>query len=466
MNREIERIAESCGMSKDSYYYETNSSGEIISIELYEPEYDELSDADRESHLKFVRTLSKLERLEISFFDYELLDLSFLSNLKCLKELSLDCNSQFLTLEGFLHLTRLEALCIQGSKLESIDGIETFRKLEYLNIGYSKIKDVNLLDQLSGTLKGVYLNENQIEDISCLTSLQQLEYFHASNNQISKIPDINTLKNLKEIGINNNRINSFAGLSHLKNLKKLEASHNQVENIDQLGNLSGIEELYLGNNLISDLSCLARLTNLLNLDISNNKVELLSPLNNLKKLSSLNCNHNMIQDLDDVKLSSQVKFLYLNNCGIKNLDFLNNQTHLSTLYLNDNHISEFSSFKNTKELRHLSLENNDIEEPFSIETFPDIQLVDLSGNQFGNKKFIKGSETSTVGTIKELSELYRKLTFGELKSQSHEEESDFVFRKIENDHHPVVSAIRIVLLVILMILFLIMVQLLFNLSSG
>ncbi|MGL6129702.1 leucine-rich repeat domain-containing protein [Chryseobacterium artocarpi] len=462
MSREVERIAESYGINKDSYYCETNSSGEVISLELYEPEYDELSDADRESHLQFAGTLNKLERLEISFYDYELSDLSFLSNLINLKELSLDCNSQFSSLGGFLHLTELEALYIQGSIIESIDEIYTFHKLEYLNIVYSKIKDISSLEKLSGTLKGLYLSDNQIEDISCLTSLYQLEYFHASKNKITNIPDLTALKNLKEITLNDNKIKSFDGLSNLKNLKKIEASDNQVENIDLLSNLNGIEELYVRNNLISDISSVQNLTCLLNLDISDNKIVSLSPLNHLKKLSFLSCNNSKIKDFDQLKLSSQLKFLYLNNCGIKVLYFLNNQTQLSTLYLNDNHISEFNSFKNTKELRHLSLINNDIEKPFSIESYPSIHVVDLSGNKFGNKKFIQASEVSAGGTIKELSDLYRKLTFGELKSEPHNTEPDFVFRKLEKDHHPLVSGIRIILLVVLLIIVLLMIKMLLN----
>ncbi|MCL8536556.1 leucine-rich repeat domain-containing protein [Chryseobacterium gallinarum] len=458
MNQQIKRTAESFGIYYDSFYYETNSSGEVIELELYEPEYNRLTDEDRANHLRFATTFDKLESLEISFYDYEITDLSFLSGLKKLKYLSIDCNSQFFNLSGFLHLTELEMLHIQGSKLESIAGIELFHKLEYLSLGYSKIKDISLLAKLSATLKGIYLSDNQITDISCFAMLHQLEYFHVSKNYISEIPDLTDLTDLTEIMVDDNQISSLEGLSNLKKLTKLEASGNRLTNIDSLTNLPAIQELYLKNNLISDISCLSGLQTLVNLDISDNKIESLISVSSLKKLNFLSCNNNAIKDFDKTQLSSSIKFLYLNNCGIRDIRFLNRLAELNTLYLNDNHISEFSSFKNTGCLRYLSLENNNIAEPFSLNDYPNIHMVSLSGNTFGSKKFAVNPSDRSVGTIKELSAMSDHSTSDKVTHELDKGPSDFVFNKVRNEHHPFIKAVRIALLVFLIVMLIILVK--------
>lgn len=403
MKRKVEKTAELYKVSKDCYHYKEGYHREIISLYIYNPDYDELQDSDRENLLRFASSFEYLETLDVSLYDYRLSDLSFLKKLKYLKSLTLDCDSQFEDLQGFLHLTELESLYIESSRIKSIEGIERLQKLQHLAVASSQLKDISPVRKLSATLKSINFNSNRIEDISWISSLRHLEYLTFSQNNISEIPDLFNLGNLKEINLYHNKIGNIANLRGLPQLGSINFSDNLIEDIGNIRNFTALESVYVKSNMIRDISALSNLENLVNLDISHNQIKSLSPLKELSKLNYLSCNRNLIEDLNTFAFKSQLKFLYANQCGITRLDFLKNQADVRMLELDDNCINRLPHAIKLKKLVRLSLRNNTIENPFPVENFPSLREVDLSGNPFGGKKFSAGSLEPGTALLYELS---------------------------------------------------------------
>ncbi|WP_294233575.1 leucine-rich repeat domain-containing protein [uncultured Chryseobacterium sp.] len=403
MNRKVEKTAELHKVSKDCYNYEEDYHKEIISLYIYNPDYNELQDSDRENLLRFASSFEYLETLDVSLCDYRLSDLSFLKKLKYLKRLTLDCDSQFENLQGFLHLTELESLYVESSQIKSVEGIENLKKLQYLAVTSGQLKDINSVRKLSGTLKSIDFNSNRIEDISWISSLRHLEYITFSQNNISEIPDLSNLLNLKEMNLYNNKIGSITNLKGIPQLLSINLSDNLIKDIENMRNFKALENIYVRNNMIGNISALSKLVNLINLDISHNQIKFLSPLKQLSKLNYLSCNHNPIEDLNTFAFKSQLKFLYANQCGITRLDFLQNQDDVRMMELDNNCIDHFPHVTKLEKLVRLSLRNNRIEKSFPIENFPLLQEADLSGNPFGGKKFLADSLEPGRSFLHELS---------------------------------------------------------------
>ena len=149
-------------------------------------------------------------------------------------------------------------------------------ELQLSNSALSNDDIENLIRMTS--LRNLYLENNQISDISVLSGLQDLSYLTLNNNQISDISPLNTLLNLRGLELNNNQISCISPLSGLQNLGILYLNNNQISDISALGGLAKLHTLRLSNNRIVDISALKNLENLNQLLLRNNQITDLTPL--------------------------------------------------------------------------------------------------------------------------------------------------------------------------------------------
>ncbi|MCK5245318.1 leucine-rich repeat domain-containing protein, partial [Candidatus Bipolaricaulota bacterium] len=89
-------------------------------------------------------------------------------------------------------------------------------------------------------LKGLWLNENEIVDISALSGLTDLDLLGLGGNQIVDISALSGLINLAELDLSHNQIVDISALSGLTNLDSLGLGSNQIVGIAPLVNNTGI----------------------------------------------------------------------------------------------------------------------------------------------------------------------------------------------------------------------------------
>ena len=97
------------------------------------------------------------------------------------------------------------------SKLPSMRGLKTLRRLE---ISHTRISDISGLSELT-QLQELTLHDNLIKDISPLKNLKNLTHLNLSHNLISNVSPLAELTNLKELNLNNNTIKNFSPLKGL-----------------------------------------------------------------------------------------------------------------------------------------------------------------------------------------------------------------------------------------------------------
>lgn len=177
--------------------------------------YSQLQKEEKEHKSYFIQmaNLEKLGKHTKNFPEY----------LYCLAEYStkMSLKTVFLKEFGYLNLTRL---VVNDTNMKKIpDSITRLRKLQELN-----------------------LINNEIVDISNLSSLKTLEILILSGNKIESIPsELQKLKQLKELDISWNRITQIENVWHIKS-GTVRLYHNHID-IIPLENILKIRNQYFPN---------------------------------------------------------------------------------------------------------------------------------------------------------------------------------------------------------------------------
>jgi Leucine-rich repeat (LRR) protein len=148
-----------------------------------------------------------------------------------------------------------------------------------------------------------------------ITSLQGLEYcvnlkeLYLSDNQLSDISQLSSLKSLTRLDLGANGISDISSLASLDELTILDLYVNQIRDISPLASLASLSKLFLFRNQIGDISPLADLTNLAELDLHSNRINDISPLQKNKGLGEGDFVRLTENELDLAEGSDDVKVI-------------------------------------------------------------------------------------------------------------------------------------------------------------
>ncbi len=161
-------------------------------------------------------------------------------------------------------------------------------------------------------LEDFYIIDTGITDISGLatTSMPNIVNLDFRENQIESLEGLESL-NPKRIYAQNNQIESISSIDKMTNLNYLNLDKNKLTNLDGLENPS-VARFSAKVNQINDISGIVDSKNLKNVVLDENEIEDISPLAELPILESINLNDNKIYDLSPLKnLGTSVSTFYI-----------------------------------------------------------------------------------------------------------------------------------------------------------
>ena len=180
-----------------------------------------------------ILNLPKLTSLHL---DKNQLDTVYLvrSRLPELEELFLNNNGLKYIDQGLCKITSLKNASVAFNELKLLPNCKAFENLEVFHAENNQLLQWPFKDARMSKLKELYLNNNQINRFpSNLQHLTSLEVLNLSNNDLRQIP---------------------SEISMLKNLKILTLSGNKLENLpESIKNCDKLKHLYLVNNPISEV---------------------------------------------------------------------------------------------------------------------------------------------------------------------------------------------------------------------
>jgi len=129
------------------------------------------------------------------------------------------------------------------------------------------------------------------------SDLKRLPSLDAGQRDVFDLTGLEYCTGLKKLYLDGNQIDDISHVANLTSLKELYLSRNQISDISLLANLTSLTHLYLSGNQISDISALTSLTRLSDLSLGGNQIYDISPLANLFNLTLLNLSNNQISDI-------------------------------------------------------------------------------------------------------------------------------------------------------------------------
>lgn len=292
---------------------------------------------------------------------------------------SLDAsNRKIRSIEGIQKLKNLEWLNLDNNEISDISPLSSLTKLIHLDLGMNRISDIQALKGMKN-LKSLLLDNNNISDISPLKELTQIRFLNLSNNKITDITPLEGYKNLYALILDNNYINDITPIQNNLNLTSLGLNNNNVQDISILANFRKLIALYLRNNKIVDvtpLSCLGQEMKCLVLD--DNMISDASPLGNLHRLIHLSISRNPLRSLDFIKNLRHLNFLEIDGVGATFLDIPKSLKHLSAA---DNKLKDVTFLEGNEKVQYINLTTNEVNQ---VEGACKLHYLDLRNNNINN----------------------------------------------------------------------------------
>ncbi|KAF2076004.1 hypothetical protein CYY_002711 [Polysphondylium violaceum] len=311
-----------------------------------------------------------------------------------------------------------KSIKIENTKIKQSNGPGLFKSLkesgglEKLTIKSCRLKVLpNEISQLIN-LKKLYIEDNKIQEVPNLESLENLEELVLTNNEISRfqvsiskllslrVLDLSSnilgtipvrlfgMNSLRELYLDDNQFSHFpTHLCELQSLLTLSFSDNQLKAIpDQIGQMKSLTKLiFSGNQLESIPIGIANIKSLVHLDLSSNSIsQIPSEYGQLKNLQFLYLQHNKIRSLpDEIGSIVSISVIRLNNNNITCLPpTINNLEYLTELYISENRLATLpNEIGHCKSLKRLQMEYNKIQLlPDTLKSLHSLNVLTLHDN--------------------------------------------------------------------------------------
>ncbi|KAJ0091036.1 hypothetical protein Patl1_14666 [Pistacia atlantica] len=356
------------GLSSLKYLnLEINGFKGAINIEGLQSLKELYMSSNRIEHFVNPKGLSNLEVIDLSYNNLNNSILSSLDDLSSLKSLNLNNNGLTGTVDvqglSNLEVLNLSDNNLNNSILSSLGDLSSLKSLYLNNNGLTGTVDVQGLQSLKN-LKELYISENsnlEIMDLSgnnlsnnilsSLTSLSSLKSLYLRDIGLNGTVDIEglcSLKNLEELYLDLNKIDKFVNSKDNRGLKKLNALslYSGIETVDATVFLQSILRLFPSLKTL-DLSC-----------NSFNQTMIARELHNLTTLEELKLDESKlhISFLQTVATCISPKHLSMRDCELEGSIYFRNLENLDMEETTLN--NSFSRiFKPIISLKKLSLSN-------------------------------------------------------------------------------------------------------------
>jgi len=154
----------------------------------------------------------------------------------------------------------ITSICIyNGENITRLNGIELFPALESLDIYNSKIKNINDIQRRYLNLKSLFIESNEMEDISNIIYLENLVTLYLSGSEkIKYFPDITHLKKLRALSLDKCKEINFNNLAEKLPLgiQMIGLNNCNIKSINEITKLfnKNVKRFDLKSNLINEIN--------------------------------------------------------------------------------------------------------------------------------------------------------------------------------------------------------------------
>ena len=138
-----------------------------------------------------------------------------------------------------------ERVSLRQSLIRKIRGVGALSRLTSLELYDNRVKAIEGLDTLSGTLTNLDLSFNRIRVLEGLGGLVNLTSLYVANNRLTEIAagSLDALVKLEKLDLGSNKIRSLVGVGKCVALKELWLGRNRIVALDENAELTSLTAL-------------------------------------------------------------------------------------------------------------------------------------------------------------------------------------------------------------------------------
>lgn len=286
-------------------------------------------------------------------------------------------------------LTNLKKLSVVGCQLESISGLEALSELEVLDLSDNEISDVSALSEMDGLME-LYLADNELDTVEQLAPLTSLVYLDVSGNQISDLSTLSGMTRLSTLYLQENQISDLSPLSAMTDLATLDVANNHLDSLKELYSLQKLRMLYVDGNSLPNQHLVSLQEKLpdctLDVDVLTDIPETVTigGKSYSTSLTELDLHSSGLKDgdIDDLRYMVNLTKLELSGNELSDLSSISRLYGLTNLSVSHNQISDLSFLKNLIHLDTLYLSSNRITDLSQLSQLTELQELAIGNNQF------------------------------------------------------------------------------------
>lgn len=252
-----------------------------------------------------------------------------------------------------------------------------------LKLSGKGIKDLSGLELFANyNITWIFLDWNEIEDISVIENFKNLTKISFSGNNVKNISPLATLENLSSITAINNQIETIEQLGNLKRIENINLDGNKIENISVVTEWENLVDMSFQNNNILSIPDFSNLKKLKQINLSSNKLETISTMGSVEKLEKIEIDSNNLTSLDGIQNNLSITYLSCCNNNINQLNGIENLNNLENINLNKNDIKDISIIGNNKQLKYIYMDANMIQDFEVLKELPNLEKYTLYNQSY------------------------------------------------------------------------------------
>lgn len=159
-----------------------------------------------------------------------------------------------------------------------------------------------IIDSAATWTDTLWAQHKGIADLTGVEHFINITGLDVLGNNLTYIPDLSTITNLKTLVIDSNNVSSMAPINGYSNLYIFKCDANNLGQLPDLTGLTQLDRIFCRDNNLSALPDLSTLTNLDKLICTYNQLTSLPDFSGSLNFDRLICHHNLISELPDYSL--------------------------------------------------------------------------------------------------------------------------------------------------------------------
>ncbi|WP_319547653.1 NACHT domain-containing protein [Desulfogranum marinum] len=302
---------------------------------------------------------------------------------------------------------------------KNFDSVNTLVKIaqdaKRLNISGKQVNDISCLSKMKN-LEFLSLIKTSVVDINCLSELDNLKYLLIDNALVEDVGSLSRNKNLESVFLKSIPINDVSGLASLTNIVRLAIESENVCDVSSLGDLKAVHYLSLNNTSVDDISVLSKMIDLSNLQLDNTLVGDIDVFYSLKNIRLVTLNNTLVEDVGSLSSLKYLKFLFMSDVNVEDISKLSGLSYIEFLFLNSTLIGDIDSVKNLTQLKSFSINNTSVDDISALEKLRELNYISLSNTLVSNisslekltnleKIFLDGTHVNNISCLSGLDKL-------------------------------------------------------------